>query len=273
MLASVESSSTEGSVTASYTDGSTTSRDVLVPPWWLWAFPSGGDIVMPFYYTNETTNYNKSNVFQTVSWLDSSKELTSLQIPTSDASNRLHIFAITLWPAPFIHCSAGPELDVQYARSTKKWMGSSSKTQTFEVTVSNVGEQDWVLANDSVEVSIESDGVTTVEPGIIKRLRPGDQVVVQVGVENKEGIEPGTIGTATARLRSNTMDVSHDFEATFGIGAYDPTYESIYAHESPDWYSGAKFGIFIHWGLYSIPAWVRSFRTNDSLILLSVEIC
>jgi len=24
----------------------------------------------------------------------------------------------------------------------------------------------------------------------------------------------------------------------------------------PEWFTDAKFGIFIHWGLYSVPAWV-----------------
>jgi alpha-L-fucosidase len=36
--------------------------------------------------------------------------------------------------------------------------------------------------------------------------------------------------------------------------AYEPTLESLNAHRVPDWYEDAKFGIFIHWGLFSIPA-------------------
>ncbi|KAI0127263.1 alpha-l-fucosidase [Xylariales sp. AK1849] len=255
MLVSAETTSADGSITASYADGWTTSRNILVPPWWLWAFPSGGDIVMPFYYTNETTNYNKSNIFQAVAWLDSSKNLTSVQMPTSDDFNRLHIFAITISPTLSIDNSSGPQLNVQYARSTKKWVENDASTQVFEVTVTNAGERDWVLADDSVEISIDSDSVVTVKPGIIKRLRPGDRVIVQVGVQKKDGVVPGTTGVATARLKSSTVDVSHDFEATFGFGSYEPTYESIYTHESPDWYNGAKFGIFIHWGPYSVPAW------------------
>jgi alpha-L-fucosidase len=35
---------------------------------------------------------------------------------------------------------------------------------------------------------------------------------------------------------------------------YEPTLESLNAHPVPDWYEDAKFGIFIHWGLFSIPA-------------------
>ena len=37
--------------------------------------------------------------------------------------------------------------------------------------------------------------------------------------------------------------------------AYEPTLESLNAHPVPDWFEDAKFGIFIHWGPYSVPAW------------------
>src|ERR1044071_3398982 len=36
--------------------------------------------------------------------------------------------------------------------------------------------------------------------------------------------------------------------------AFEPTLESLNAHRVPQWYEDAKFGIFIHWGLFSIPA-------------------
>jgi len=36
---------------------------------------------------------------------------------------------------------------------------------------------------------------------------------------------------------------------------YEPTWESIRTHTVPGWYDDAKLGIFIHWGLYSVPAW------------------
>lgn len=37
--------------------------------------------------------------------------------------------------------------------------------------------------------------------------------------------------------------------------AYQPTVESLDRHPLPGWYSGAKFGIFICWGPYSVPGW------------------
>lgn len=38
---------------------------------------------------------------------------------------------------------------------------------------------------------------------------------------------------------------------------FEPTNESISTHELPTWYQDAKLGIFIHWGLYSVPGWAK----------------
>lgn len=37
-------------------------------------------------------------------------------------------------------------------------------------------------------------------------------------------------------------------------GPFRPDWESLEKYEVPDWYKDAKFGIFIHWGVYSVPA-------------------
>ena len=53
-------------------------------------------------------------------------------------------------------------------------------------------------------------------------------------------------------------------------GPFRPDWESLQKYEAPEWYKDAKFGIFIHWGVYSVPAfgnewyprnmYVRGFR-------------
>ena len=35
---------------------------------------------------------------------------------------------------------------------------------------------------------------------------------------------------------------------------YIPTWKSLQQYTTPDWFRDAKFGIFIHWGVYSVPA-------------------
>lgn len=36
---------------------------------------------------------------------------------------------------------------------------------------------------------------------------------------------------------------------------YEPNWESLDRRPTPDWFLDAKFGVFIHWGVYSVPAW------------------
>ncbi|HEY4977710.1 MAG TPA: alpha-L-fucosidase [Candidatus Acidoferrum sp.] len=46
----------------------------------------------------------------------------------------------------------------------------------------------------------------------------------------------------------------NDVNRTIGAGPFHADWESLRRYEAPDWYKDAKFGIFIHWGLYSVPA-------------------
>ncbi|MEJ0103458.1 MAG: alpha-L-fucosidase [Bacteroidota bacterium] len=36
---------------------------------------------------------------------------------------------------------------------------------------------------------------------------------------------------------------------------YQPNWESLDKRPAPQWYQDAKFGIFIHWGVYAVPGW------------------
>jgi alpha-L-fucosidase len=47
------------------------------------------------------------------------------------------------------------------------------------------------------------------------------------------------------------------FETRTGpdFGAAAPVYPP---RRVPDWYRDAKLGFFIHWGLYSVPAWATA---------------
>lgn len=37
-------------------------------------------------------------------------------------------------------------------------------------------------------------------------------------------------------------------------GPFDATWDSLAEYKLANWYQKAKFGIFIHWGVYSVPA-------------------
>ena len=37
-------------------------------------------------------------------------------------------------------------------------------------------------------------------------------------------------------------------------GPFRPSWKSLKAYQIPEWYKNAKFGIFVHWGIFSVPA-------------------
>jgi alpha-L-fucosidase len=47
--------------------------------------------------------------------------------------------------------------------------------------------------------------------------------------------------------------------------AYQPTRKSLREHPVPDWYQDAKLGIFVHWGLYSVPGWAPTTGKHGEL--------
>ena len=49
-------------------------------------------------------------------------------------------------------------------------------------------------------------------------------------------------------------DRLNKIEQVIQKGPYKDTWESLATWSVPTWFTKAKFGIFIHWGLYSVPA-------------------
>jgi alpha-L-fucosidase len=54
-----------------------------------------------------------------------------------------------------------------------------------------------------------------------------------------------------------------EVERTANAGPYRPDWESLRRYETPDWYKDAKFGIFIHWGVYSVPAFANEWYPRN----------
>ena len=54
-------------------------------------------------------------------------------------------------------------------------------------------------------------------------------------------------------------------------GPYSDSWESLSAYQTPDWYRRLKFGIFIHWGVYSVPAFGSEWYSRNMYIQGSKE--
>lgn len=58
---------------------------------------------------------------------------------------------------------------------------------------------------------------------------------------------------------------------TIANGKFKDNWESLAAFRVPDWYPQAKFGIFIHWGLYSVPAFNNEWYSRNMYMKGSKE--
>lgn len=59
---------------------------------------------------------------------------------------------------------------------------------------------------------------------------------------------------ATARFAPARKAILDHVGANVADGPFRPDWASLQGYRSPAWYDEAKFGIFIHWGVYSVPA-------------------
>ncbi len=59
--------------------------------------------------------------------------------------------------------------------------------------------------------------------------------------------------------------------ARTATGPFRPEWASLQAYQTPQWYADAKFGIFVHWGLYSIPAFGGEWYSRNMYVKDSPE--
>lgn len=62
-----------------------------------------------------------------------------------------------------------------------------------------------------------------------------------------------------------------EIDQVIAEGKYQDTWESLQQYEQPRWFRDAKFGIFIHWGVYSVPAFANEWYPRNMYIQGSKE--
>ncbi|CAE6426799.1 unnamed protein product, partial [Rhizoctonia solani] len=170
-------------------------------------------------------------------------------------------------PAP------GPQLTIRRARVTQKLyetfdrLGNLQKlggAQLVEVTLANMrptaAGSDPRCWGGPVHVWVHGNHFYTVKHGEVSRLMPGDEMKVRVWVRNFKNVVAGTTGVMRIEIREardqgRILFVSEGWTTVAGVPRYEESNESLGKHETPLWWDDAKFGIFIHWGIYSVPAW------------------
>jgi alpha-L-fucosidase len=72
----------------------------------------------------------------------------------------------------------------------------------------------------------------------------------------------------TDKDRATTLQI---VEEVVTRGSFRPNWESLSKYQVPDWYQDAKFGIFIHWGVYSVPAFGNEWYPRNMYLQGSPE--
>jgi alpha-L-fucosidase len=236
-----------GQATVHYADGGTTTVALAGPDW----YSGGGAIAAPFRYTPAGgTDQHPVSISAARIWLDSSRDAVAITLPTTNPAqaglSSLHVFALSAQPA-----ATGKAPAIRGARSTTRLLQGGE--QAVEATVVNLGDE-WITERDAVSVYADVFGARTVRPASIRRLGPGEEARVRVGIV-RAGAPVDTIVNGKVVVQGKALRVEQPVRFTLGVADYQATDASLGTHESPYWFDDAKFGIFIHWGVYSVPAW------------------
>jgi len=76
---------------------------------------------------------------------------------------------------------------------------------------------------------------------------------------------------ASAKYDAARAAIIEDVDRVNAEGPFRPDWESLRTYKVPEWYMDAKFGIFIHWGVYSVPAFGSEWYPRQMYIEKSSE--
>ena len=227
--------------------------------WGLHGTQHGDIIGHSRYLASGSLDYNLTQIFHTpydipIRSARQASELVSVTLPPSREYNALHIFALTAVPSRRMNDAnyrppVSERMVVRSVRGTKRHSADFSGW-IVEVLVANpwslshVGQAEYWLDTPARIQLDPTDGLQTINPALIHRLMPGEEVLVEVVVK-------GSTSSRTATVLIDTPIGWWRQEASLegvldGYQTYEPTMESTQQHSAPSWYRDAKFGVRQH---------------------------
>ncbi|KAG8840554.1 hypothetical protein FRC20_005557, partial [Serendipita sp. 405] len=261
--------------TFGFKDWSSQSVEVSVKNWWNLHWLNSGPIQLPYHNQTKNLDFNVTQIHHWSTQVDSRSPLRSIHFPPKAKFNSLHVFAISLVPAvDSLHgasegeaplklpVSIEPAIALKDLHPTLRWVEKEDdgpKEPIVEVTIANMNAalryHSLGFLDGDYAVSIVGTGIRTSVPARIRRLMPGDDARFDVGL---------VVSRLETKVRVELYDVDEDvrvwtseeWDLKLDELRYEPSRESLMKHDVPRWWMNAKFGIFIHWGIYSVPGWV-----------------
>jgi len=71
---------------------------------------------------------------------------------------------------------------------------------------------------------------------------------------------------SAARIARQIVKVHTETTSASAKAPFHPTWDSLAQYRTPDWFRDAKFGIFIHWGVYSVPAFANEWYSRNMYV-------
>ncbi len=189
-------------------------------------------------------------------WIDPQREAVALTLPTTHPAEAgkasLHLFALSLQPA-----ARGRALALRDAHSTFSLLESSG-AQSAEATPSELGHGRRPRRRPGCRSASTCRAPAPSSPRTSSASTPASRRASGSASATALGTAPGTArpGKVTVTGRGQQVTSAGGARADPRRARHDrPTESSLAGHQAPYWFHRAKFGIFIHWGVYSVPAW------------------
>lgn len=237
MLVSSSHGSCTIDIAVTYNDA-TLDKTTLSLPDWQDQYTNQMERYQAIHYP--LSNGNRGALFSVPIYVNPAKVPVSITIPSTNVEAAMHIFAITLY-------TSQSSLLVSSVRATNEWI--NDQHQVIQVNLHNLNVK-WV---QDARVRVSNSQVSTVEPGYIEAVAPGHINSVRVIVQAHSTISNGLV-SVTYPSNSKTTDINAVLSLQ-KINQFEATSTSVQQHRSPNWLKQSKFGIFLHWGLYSVPSW------------------
>jgi|GEM_PF-74025 len=113
------------------------------------------------------------------------------------------------------------------------------------------------LTGDDVSAYLDAYYADPTDHALRRSRLAVEGLAAKAHVEVEAG--PETLVADRFEDGAHRLDVDHNGPVTLRLrwspATYGATLDDLHRHPVPDWFRDAKLGIFVHWGVYSVPAW------------------
>lgn len=106
------------------------------------------------------------------------------------------------------------------------------------------------MKNRHLSIAVAALSLTFIAPGVLAQ-KTMDPTAPTAATLTPEQIDAQWI-TANSKYDAERKRILADVDKTVASGPFRDDWQSLSTYQAPEWFRDAKFGIFIHWGVYSV---------------------